>query len=77
VAELIKPFTAAHSLEMKLYDVVRCVVGMPGIGQTEAWAVRRVYALTESPAVAMFVVREHADQYCNWLLQQQVEIARV
>lgn len=77
MAELIKPFSVKQSLEMKLYRVVKCVVAMPGIGNTDAFAVQRVYALQEAPTVAMFVIREHAEQYCSWLIAQQVEINRV
>jgi hypothetical protein len=77
VSDIIKPFGIKQSLDMKLYRVAKCVVAMPGIGNTDAWAVQRVYALTESPTVAMFVIREHADQYCHWLIQQQIEINRV
>lgn len=60
--------------EMVLYQVRGCSIALPGAGMSRAHAVVRVFALRESPAVAIFLNAAHAREYVDYLIKNRIEV---
>jgi hypothetical protein len=60
--------------EMVYYTVRGCSIALPGAGMSRAHAVVRVFALRESPAVAIFLNAAHAREYADYLMKNRIEV---
>lgn len=70
--------------EMVFYTVRRCKMNLPVTGECSAYRVMRVYASASGPAdgpcCAVFIAgrneigREMAEKYCEYLMQQRLEV---
>jgi hypothetical protein len=58
-----------------LYSTKTCYVQLPGhANMVQMHSVIRVYGAYESPSVALFISREHAGEYANYLTVNRTEI---
>jgi hypothetical protein len=61
--------------EMVVYQVRAATLQLPGTGMTQAWAVVRIWlARGDSPAVAVFLNKVHAEQYAEHCTRLQIEV---
>ena len=65
--------------EMVLYRVLRATMSLPGTGQCSAWAVCQVLGVgkKDSPAVAVLLSKQHAEQYAEFLMRERIQVLGV
>lgn len=56
------------------YVVKPAQLMLPGTGLARVHVVVRAFALVEQPAVAIFLNREHAEEYALYLTREQIEV---
>jgi hypothetical protein len=45
-----------------------------GTGVAQVHVVCRAFALSEQPAVAIFLCKQHAEEYAVWLTKEKIEV---